>query len=74
MKFSELQNLADKVAEHTEEYTAVHVRYCRFFHKQERALDYIFYNNSEKVFATAQQLKAHMERIINPLIDEGVEV
>lgn len=70
--FSELAELANRVAEHTKEYTAVQVRSCHFFHRQERTLDYIFYNNGEKVFTTAQALKAHMEAILNPPEDAGV--
>ena len=75
MKFKELQDLANTVADKLKEYVSVGVSYDNHPHTKE--LVYEFYHekgpNTLK-FKTVQNLKAHMENILNPPVDEGVEL
>jgi len=77
MKFVELKELADRVAEEIDKPVCVTVEYWNF-NSGSKDLTYKFYNSEMKVgsidFKTAQDLKAHMENILNSAKDEGVTV
>jgi len=74
--FSELQKQADKVAEVTGKHVSVSITYD-VFDTGEVELQYSFYTNQPPLhhyFKTVQELQQAMENIINPPVDEGVEV
>jgi len=76
MKFKELQDLADTVADKLKEYVSVGVDYGNHT-SGTKGLTYEFYRESGDCtlkFPTVQELKAHMENILNPPADEGVEL
>jgi len=74
MNFSELIEMADKIVEKTGIYTSVMVEYDNHpngFHD----LEYRFYQPVNLViFKTAHEIKYHMESILNPVEDEGIEL
>jgi len=77
MKFNELIELADKVAEKTEMAVNVGVTYWRFIRSDGKELKYSFYREDAtgtKYFNTALELKSHMENILNPVEDEGIDI
>ena len=75
MKFAELIELADRIVEKTGVYTSVESEYSNHPNGLTE-LRYNFYqaNGQTIKFNTAQLLKAHMENILNPVADEGVEL
>ena len=76
MKFDELTKLADKVAKNIDEYVSIGVIYNNF-PSGTRETRYTFYRErgtSSKIFNTAQDLKAFMENILNPVADEGIDI
>lgn len=77
MKFKELIDLADKVAAKTGYATNVGVTYWQFIRSDHKELQYSFYREDAtgtKYFNSVFDLKAHMENILNPVDDEGVEI
>uniref|UniRef100_A0A6M3LUI7 Uncharacterized protein n=1 Tax=viral metagenome TaxID=1070528 RepID=A0A6M3LUI7_9ZZZZ len=77
MKFEELTELADRVAKKTGKATYVGVSYWRFIRSKHKELKYSFYSEDAKgtiYFNSAQELKAHMEKILNPVEDEGIDL
>ena len=75
MKFKTLQKLADAVADKLGKYVSIEVEYNCYSDTSQQIL-YCFYSQGDahRGFDTAQELKTHMENILNPVDDEGVEV
>lgn len=78
MKFEELEKLADATRDKISGYVSVSLTYQRFESgRVER--EYRFYQSNggghrSAVYDTSGKLKRHMEEILNPPKDEGVEV
>jgi len=74
MKFEELVKIADRIVEKTGKYTSVAIEYDKHPNGSHE-LEYKFYQPSGiNKFKTAQELKYHMENIISPLTDEGIDI
>ena len=76
MRFTELAELADKVADRLKEYVSVDINYSNYL-SGTKETQYSFYRESSKgsiYFGSAQELKAHMENIVNPVKDEGIDI
>jgi hypothetical protein len=77
MKFSELSELAEKVRKKTGEYTSVSI-ISNHFESGNTETEYTFYRETfthgSIRFKTVQELRAHMENLLTPPIDEGVEI
>lgn len=77
MKFKELIELADRVAVNTGCATQIAVTFWNFVRSENKELQYSFYREDAagtKYFNSALELKTHMENILNPVADEGVEI
>ena len=77
MKFKELKDLADKVSQKINIAVFVSVNYWNFARSKRKELQYSFYREDAVgtiYFDTALELKEHMEKILNPVADEGVEI
>jgi hypothetical protein len=72
--FSELTELANKISRDKKDYVSISLRHACLFANKRNETSYFFYNNGERQFNTAQELRLHMENILNPPVDEGVEV
>ena len=74
MNFIELKKLADRIVEKTEKYTSISAEYDK--HPSGSSdLEYRFYQPDNRTkFKTVQELKYHMENILNPPADEGVDI
>ena len=76
MEFKKLQDLADRVAEKLEKPVCISVDYW-YFSKDSKRAEYHFYTSESsgtKDFPTVQELNAHMENILNPKEDEGLDL
>ena len=73
--FSELTELVDKVAAKLNNYVAIDVEYSNNNDEIKR-LRYSFYKavTPHIYFKSVQELMSYMENILNPPVDEGVEV
>ena len=77
MKFDELAKLADKVSKKAGLAVNISVSYWRFIRTDRKELECSFYLEDAKktiCFDTALKLKNHMENILNPVEDEGIEI
>ena len=76
MKFKELQDLADKVKEKTKKTVFISVEYWNHVPDDRKKIEYGFWQPREcHVFLkTSRALKQHMENILSPDVDEGVEL
>ena len=75
MKISEINDLCDRLSKKLEAYTSITI--SRHSHLVGPENDYSFYCETGKelhYFKTAQELKAHMENLLNPQDDEDIDL
>ena len=75
MKFAEIEKLAYALRDKRKKYVSVSVVRHSYFDGSSET-EYKFYIDGQRTifFKTAQELRAHMENILNPPADEGVEL
>lgn len=74
MKFSDLEKLSDAIRDKLKCYVSVTVSRSSFNHTDSETVYSFYTENPRKMddFSTLQDLRAHMENILNPTEDEGI--